>query len=235
MAKGIDLIIGAAAGLALMGMAVMAAGEQKDAKIRAPLAGGQQIEFDAAELSGGQAGRSINLPEGKARLINFPVEVGKVLVADPAVADVVVMSSRQIYLIGLSAGATNAFFLDDEEVELLRLEIQVQLDVAAANKSLKTLLPRADIKITAIKSHLFLTGSVRSVSVSRIAQVIASRFVAKDANVINMLMVLDDQSGKPKLPPVPAIAPVTFEKADNKPYKVKIYRATAPSTALIGK
>ena len=165
-------------------------------KFRRPWPGGQQIEIDAAELSGGQAGRSINLPEGKARLINFPVEVGKVLVADPAVADVVVMSSRQIYLIGLSAGATNAFFLDDEGVELLRLEIQVQLDVAAANKSLKNLLPRADIKITAIKSHLFLTGSVRSVSVSRIAQVIASRFVAKDANVINMPMVLDDQSGK---------------------------------------
>ena len=117
-------------------------------KFRRPWPGGQQIEIDAAELSSGQAGRSINLPEGKARLINFPVEVGKVLVADPAVADVVVMSSRQIYLIGLSAGATNAFFLDDEGVELLRLEIQVQLDVAAANKSLKTLLPRADIKIT---------------------------------------------------------------------------------------
>ena len=83
-------------------------------KFRRPWPGGQQIEIDAAELSGGQAGRSINLPEGKARLINFPVEVGKVLVADPAVADVVVMSSRQIYLIGLSAGATNAFFLDDE-------------------------------------------------------------------------------------------------------------------------
>jgi hypothetical protein len=33
MAKGIDLIIGAAAGLALMGMAGMAAGEQKDAKL----------------------------------------------------------------------------------------------------------------------------------------------------------------------------------------------------------
>lgn len=235
MAKGIDLIFGAAAGLALMGLAGMAAGEQQRAKTPTPMAGGQQIEIGASELRDGQVERAINQPEGKARLINFPVAVGKVLVADPAVADVVVMSSRQIYLIGLAAGATNAFFLDDEGVELLRLEIQVQLDVAAVDRSLKSLLPGTEIKITAIKSHLFLTGSVRSVGISRIAQVIASRFVAKDANVINMLMVLEDQAGKTKLPPTPAIAPVTFEKADNKPYKVKIYRATAPSTALIGK
>ena len=114
-------------------------------------------------------------------------------------------------------------------------QVRIALDVAATDRSLKSLLPGTEIKITAIKSHLFLTGSVRSVGISRIAQVIASRFVAKDANVINMLMVLEDQAGKTKLPPTPAIAPVTFEKADNKPYKVKIYRATAPSTALIGK
>ena len=45
MAKGIDLIIGAAAGLALMGMAGMAAGVQKDAKIRRPWPAGSRSKL----------------------------------------------------------------------------------------------------------------------------------------------------------------------------------------------
>jgi pilus assembly protein CpaC len=235
MARFFHFVIAAAAGLALMGLTGGVAALAEPIKGVVPDTAGKQIEISQEEVDSGLAERSVNLPEGKARLISLPVEVGNVLVADPAVADVVVMSARQIYLIGLTAGDTNAFFLDDNGAELLRLDVRVQLDVASANRSLQSLLPGADIKVTAIKSHLFLTGSVRTSSVSKIAQVIASRFVAKDANVINMLLVVDDQLGTSKLPPAPKIAPVAFESENQKPYIVKIYRATAPSTALIRK
>jgi hypothetical protein len=145
--------------------------------------------------------------------------------------------TRKIYLIGLAAGSTNAFFLDDLGNELLRPEILVQLDIVSTNQALKVLLPDTDIKITAVKSHLFLTGNVRSAGISEIAQIVASRFVADKANVINMLVVIEDQLGEPKSKsaPSPAIAPVVVGEPKNETRSVTIYRAAAPSTIVIKK
>ena len=156
-------------------------------QIMEPAPDGGKIEIDSLEIKDGLPARTINLPEGKARLIRLPMPVRDVLVANPAVASVVVKTPRLIYLIGLAVGDTNAFFLDAEGNELLRLEIQVQLDVVAAKNTINQLLPNTDVKTTAVNSHLFLTGNVRSADISEHAPVIASRFISDEANVINLL------------------------------------------------
>ena len=162
-------------------------------QIMEPAPDGGKIEIDSLEIKDGLPARTINLPEGKARLIRLPMPVRDVLVGNPAVASVVVKTPRLIYLIGLAVGATNTFFLDAEGNELLRLEIQVQLDVVAAKNTINQLLPNTDVKTTAVNSHLFLTGNVRSADISEHAPVIASRFISDEANVINLLTVIEDQ------------------------------------------
>jgi pilus assembly protein CpaC len=179
--------------LVLFGLGSAPAAIAQTKQVTVPASDGEQIEIGTLELRDGLPARAISLPVGKARLIRLPMAVRDVLVANPATANVVVKTPRLIYLVGLAVGATNAFFLDAEGKELLRLEIQVQLDVIGAEETLKTLLPNADVKITAVNSHLFLTGSVRSADISQNAQVIASRFVEADDNVINMLAVIEDQ------------------------------------------
>ncbi len=179
--------------LVLLGLGSAPAAIAQTKQVTVPASDGERIEIGTLELRDGLPARAISLPVGKARLIRLPMAVRDVLVANPATANVVVKTPRLIYLVGLAVGATNAFFLDADGKELLRLEIQVQLDVIGAEETLKTLLPNADVKITAVNSHLFLTGSVRSADISQNAQVIASRFVEGDDNVINMLAVIEDQ------------------------------------------
>jgi len=179
--------------LALISLGPVPAAIAQTKQITVPTSNGEQIEIGTLELGDGLPARAISLPVGKARLIRLPMEVRDVLVANPATANVVVKTPRLIYLVDLAVGATNAFFLDADGKELLRLEIQVQLDVIGAEETLKSLLPHADVKITAVNSHLFLTGEVRSADISHNAQVIASRFVAAETNVINMLAVIEDQ------------------------------------------
>ena len=179
--------------LTLACLALVPAAMAQTKQITVPTASGEQIEIGTLELRDGLPARAISLPVGKARLIRLPLEVRDVLVANPATANVVVKTPRLIYLVGLAVGATNAFFLDGEGNELLRLEIQVQLDVTSVEETLKTLLPEAEVKITAVNSHLFLTGNVRSADISENVRMIASRFVADEANVINMLAVIEDQ------------------------------------------
>jgi pilus assembly protein CpaC len=162
-------------------------------KIEVPTETGETIEIGTLELEKGLPARAINLPIGKARLMRLPMEVRDVLVANPATANVVIKTPRLIYLVGLAVGGTNAFFLDADGKELLRLEIQVQLDVVAVKQTMVKLLPDADVKVTAVNSHLFLTGTVRSPGTSENARQIALRFVEAEANVVNMLAVIEDQ------------------------------------------
>ena len=222
--------VAAVAGLALLSLVGITTAVAQKTQITVPPLAGKQIEISALELRDGRAERAIHLPEGRARMIRLPVEVRDILVADPAVADVVVMSSKRIYLIGLAAGTTNAFFLDDKGNELLRLDVRVQLDVVSANQSLRALLPDTDVKVTAVKSHLFLTGNVRTAGIAEIARVIASRFVADEANVVNMVVVTEDRQSQAK--PAPS---VIARMVDDKPLKIKIYRAASPSTVVINK
>ncbi len=179
--------------LALLGCLWAQLATAQTENIVVPADDGEQIEIGTLEIQDGLPARAVSLPEGKARLIRLPMAVRDVLVANPAVANVIVKTPRLIYLVGLAVGSTNAFFLDNEGKELLRLEIQVELDVVAAEQTINKLLPDTDVKITAVNSTLFLTGNVRSADISEHARVIASRFVADETNVINMLTVIEDQ------------------------------------------
>ena len=146
-------------------------------QITVPSADGKQIQIGTLKLGNNMPARVVNLPVGKARLIRLPVKVRDVLIANSTTANVVVKTPRLIYLVGLVAGTTNAFFLGDNGEEVLRLEISVNLDADTAEKTIKSLIPNSDIGVTAVNNHLFLTGNVRSAQISENARIIASRFI----------------------------------------------------------
>ena len=63
--------------------------------------------------------RTVELTTTKAMNIDLPRDARDVLIADPLVADIVIKSPRRAYVIGLKAGDTNAFFLDEEGNRIL--------------------------------------------------------------------------------------------------------------------
>lgn len=137
--------------------------------------------------------KNIHIPIGKAKLIRLPVAARDVLVGDPRTADIVIKTPRLVYLVGRGVGSTNAFFLDANGKEIMRLEIQVEIDVVGVRETLQRLLPNNGVKVTAVNSDLFLTGQVRSPDISENARQIAIRFAGGEGNVVNMLAVIEDQ------------------------------------------
>lgn len=61
-----------------------------------------------------QAADPVAVEIGKSRMMRLSADPAIVMVADPAVADVVVEEGRIIFLVGLQAGETNVYILDDE-------------------------------------------------------------------------------------------------------------------------
>ncbi len=137
--------------------------------------------------TGGQ--QSLSLTTTKAVLVTLPRDAADVLVANPAVAEVVVRTPRLAYLIGAKAGDTNAIFLDAQGNRILALDIRVEKDLTALRQALADVLPGAAVAARAVNGDVVLSGEVPSSEMADTAQQVARRFVETDAGVINLLKV----------------------------------------------
>ncbi len=160
------------------------------AKAQNESAGEPQLAFildDAGEA------QELTLLRGKARILRLVVDVRDVLVANPDIADVVIRTPRLIYVLGREVGDTNVFFFDDGGNEILRLNVRVELDLGALRAVLEQVLPDEDVRVSAVDQNIILTGRVTSAKVVDDVRELSRRFVAGDANIINMLDVDAEQ------------------------------------------
>jgi pilus assembly protein CpaC len=139
------------------------------------------------------APQQVELVIGKARILRLGTDVRDILVADPEIADVVIRTPRLVYVLGRRVGATNVFFFDETGAEILRLNANVDLNLAGLRAALKKYLPDEDIQASSVTQNIILAGSVRSARAAEDARMLASRFVEEDANVILMLDIDADQ------------------------------------------
>ena len=128
----------------------------------------------------------------KARLVTLAQPVRDVVVANPAVASVIVQTPRTVYLVGKSLGETNVFFMGASGEVLLHTLVNVHIDLASARRSLEEVLPSTKIELEAVNNTIVLKGNAASAKESADAALVAQRFVEKPENVINMLRILSD-------------------------------------------
>lgn len=143
-------------------------------------------------LKGGAdaSSRSIVLPLHKAVIVELPVEVRDVLVANPLIADAVVRTSKRVYLLGQQAGATNAFFFDAEGKKILSIEIRVDNDSGMLSDTIKKFLPESNVKVEWLNDTVVLSGTAPSAIDADRARSIALHFVNGDDNkVLSMISV----------------------------------------------
>lgn len=66
----------------------------------------------ALSLAPAAEAREINVPMDEVRIVTFPTAVSTVYVGNPAIADVTVIDSRRVFLLGKNFGSTNLVALD---------------------------------------------------------------------------------------------------------------------------
>ena len=162
------------------------------AAIVTPSAAADKRQKPLLEL-GNQDGSAIQLQlmVDKARTIACDREFVEVLVANPAIADVVTISNRQLYVLGKTAGITNISLVGPDKHVLGMVQVEVAHDLRDMTQRLRELIPDGDIVVTSVKGKVLLSGTVRdAVSLSR-AMAIAEQ-VAPGA-VTNTLVVRGSQ------------------------------------------
>ncbi|MFM9943012.1 MAG: type II and III secretion system protein family protein [Hyphomicrobiaceae bacterium] len=133
--------------------------------------------------------RRVAVGVDKSMLIELPVDVENVLVSNPEVVDLVVQSSRQVYLLAKDQGEANAFFIGANGQKILLLEVSVTRDLGSMLDAMHRLLPGAKIRAEAVGDNIVLSGSVvNAVDANRAAE-LANRILKKKDGVINMITV----------------------------------------------
>ena len=146
----------------------------------------EQVLRVSLTASGAQ---TLTLSRGKSAIVELPVDVRDMLMTNPAVADAVLRGPRRVYVLGMGQGVTDAVFFDAAGRKILSLAIRVDQDSSALQDTLRRVLPGTNIEVQSIRDSVILTGMVANVGESSMAGQIASRFVDKPENVLNMLTI----------------------------------------------
>ena len=131
----------------------------------------------------------MTLAAGKSRVYKPREAATRISVADPAVADVMLLSPTELYVLGKKTGATNIFVWHDQD-RMSVIDVNVGVDTASARDLLARLMPNEKkIVVSSAGDALVLSGQVAdSMRVQQAVQ-IAEEFTGK--KVMNMLTTDD--------------------------------------------
>ena len=142
-----------------------------------PPAAGKPTAGTAAYVEAAQIGPAMNLVIGKSTLLRLPSAIDRISVGNPDVADVTLISGRELYLLGKTVGATNVILWRKGEATII-IDVAVNIDAARLESRIGELLPQEKgIKVGTAADSIVLSGEVSSASRAADAVLIAEAYV----------------------------------------------------------
>ncbi len=131
--------------------------------------------------------QNYTLEVSKGKLLHLPSPASTVIAADPAVADVQVISPSLVYVNGKGVGETTIFAVDSQDHEILRAVVSVTHDLSKLNQAVKDILPDSKVTFKSIDGALVMNGNVDSPLEEEDVRRLAAPFVKSGQTLINML------------------------------------------------
>ena len=130
----------------------------------------------------------LELGVGKSKVIDLTAQIKRASLANPEVADTVVLSPKQIYLTGKAIGVTTLTLWKENGDLFSVFDVRVTPDLSQLREQLHKLLPgEKDMLVMATHDHITLSGTVSSLSLQARALEIAEPYAPK--KVVNFLSV----------------------------------------------
>jgi pilus assembly protein CpaC len=139
----------------------------KKIEIPVPVAPGPAPLSKSAATAAMDSADRLVLPLNKTKGLALGSAVRDIIIGNPDIADIVVRSPKQIYLIGKAIGDTNAFFVDAHGELIHKVDIVVQPDAETVQSNIDTLLPGEHIQASGMGDSIVLSGSASSECASR--------------------------------------------------------------------
>lgn len=179
-----------------------------------PLLAGSSDPIISAQAS--KNVQALDLVLGKSTVVDVPVAIKRASLADPAIADAIVLSPKQIYVTGKGFGSTNLTLWGKDDQILAIFDVEVALDVARLTKKFSRLLPEeTNLHLVCSNDHLTLSGTISSPA--KLSQVLAVAEAFAPKKVINLLKIYPELPSDAKANPFDQVS-------------VEVIRGTAVNT-----
>jgi len=113
----------------------------------------------------GETPETLHLMVGRSLVITSPTRVRRISIADPNIADTLIVNPTQIVVNGKVPGATS-LILWDESGQSQTFDVFVDLDVLALNQEIRQAFPDEQVKVEAAKDVVVLSGRASSQAVA---------------------------------------------------------------------
>lgn len=125
--------------------------------------------------------RQMDVPLNKSRMIEMRKSIGRVSVANPEIADILVINPKEIYLVGKKLGTTNLVAWDRKNQVQEIIGIQVTHDLLTLKEKLHRFLPGENIHVESAQESIVLNGEVSSPTKMGAALDLAKAFINSDS------------------------------------------------------
>jgi len=140
-----------------------------------------QAQSSGADIHAGEIEVAIN----KSQIVTADRAIDRAMIGSEAIADVLPVSDRSIYILGKSVGTTSLTLYDKMNRVIAVMDISVGPDVDALRTQLGEMFPGQVIDARLTNGKLMLSGTVKDAGVASRAARLASAFAGDE--VINML------------------------------------------------
>lgn len=150
---------------------------------------GFMLSVAVADSARAEAAYAVEINKGK--LVKLSSDASTVVVADPEIADVQVVSPRLVYISGRHVGETSVVAVNGRDDVVLDGTISVTHNLSKLRKAITSAMPGSNIDFDSTDSAIILKGDVESPANVASVQQMAASFLGSQQNVINMLQSKD--------------------------------------------
>ncbi len=130
----------------------------------------------------------LHLQVGQSKVLRTTYPITRISVADPEIADIVLISEREVYVNGLHSGVTNLSIWG--KGRFTSATVTVEADLTLLKEKLHQILPGQNIAVQAAGDSVVLSGEVSGPAAQETALSLASSFGGgKKEKVVNLIHI----------------------------------------------
>lgn len=144
----------------------------------------QDVTADATGYGG-----QLSLASGGSRILRFAQPIGRIMVGDPKIADVIPLSDRALYVLGRAPGGTNLTVMPRGPAgrPLATLDMRVGYDVEGLRRAAHDIMPGEPLEVSARGDGLVLTGLLSDSAAAARAEALAAQYAP--GHVVNLTRI----------------------------------------------
>ncbi len=109
------------------------------------------------------AERSLLVPLYKSRVVALDAPAKRISVGNPEIADILILRSTQLYVLGKDLGTTNVLLWDRDDRLIGTVSVEVTHDLQALKSKFHSLMPNEEISVYSAQRNIVLAGRVSNV------------------------------------------------------------------------